>query len=173
LFDVLVISFYVLTTHPLFTDTAFSPFEWRVGAAAMAVGPLSALISTPFELVKTQMQININSSKLQHASTTTATSAAASTSTTATTTTVRGEQNKGFVRFRHSLHATLHIVRTEGVSALYKAHAVNTLREMVFLSTYFTVYEHLKVFTALHSIALRCAASHKSDTLQHVQFHPL
>jgi solute carrier family 25 carnitine/acylcarnitine transporter 20/29 len=37
-----------------------------------------------------------------------------------------------------------HIMRTYGVKHLYTGYGVNTVREVVFLSVYFTVYEYLK-----------------------------
>ena len=95
-------------------------FESRVTLAAVCVAPLASTISTPFELIKTQMQIN---SKIQKTS---------------------SSSGNSPIRFRNSLHAAWHIMRSTGIDALYKAHMVNTLREAVFLATYFTVYEHFK-----------------------------
>eukprot|EP01031_Cornospumella_fuschlensis_P045025 gene45025-55078_t len=43
-----------------------------------------------------------------------------------------------------SLQTLLHTVKTYGAPGLFVAHCVNTTREIVFLSTYFTVYEHIK-----------------------------
>ena len=90
-------------------------FEYKVAVAAAMVGPLSSMISTPFELVKTQLQLDVANSK------------------------------SGQRQFKNSLHAAFILTRSYGVSSLYIAHYVNTLREIVFLGTYFTVYEHLKV----------------------------
>lgn len=96
-------------------------FEWRIGLAGATVGPISSLISTPFELIKTQMQlISLNASS--------------------------GANTNAPKKFTNSFQAAFYIAKEHGVSALYRAFAVNTLREMVFLSTYFTVYEHLKSF---------------------------
>lgn len=92
---------------------AIGYLDWRIPAAAACVGPLSSMISTPFELVKTQMQLNNKSS-----------STAASTS---------------------SITTALNLVKSKGFSSLYVGHAINSLREVVFLSTYFTVYETLKL----------------------------
>ena len=36
------------------------------------------------------------------------------------------------------------VIRSHGLTALYTGHAVNTSREVIFLSTYFSVYEALK-----------------------------
>jgi solute carrier family 25 carnitine/acylcarnitine transporter 20/29 len=91
-------------------------FEWKYGVAAACVGPLASSISTPFELVKTKLQLAKKSS-------------------------IAGEEKVigGSVRMAST------IIRTNGLKALYQGHAVNTLREMVFLSTYFLTYEHMKV----------------------------
>ena len=94
----------------------------RVAFAAACVGPLASTISTPFELVKTQMQLNLK--------TVSATSASSSSSSG--------------VQSRSSLVHAVRLVRSHGVSILYRGHGVNTAREMVFLSTYFSVYENTK-----------------------------
>jgi len=90
-------------------------FEWRVSLAAASVGPLASLISTPFELVKTQMVINS-----------------------------KGQSAQAGAKRPSSVKAALALVREHGFRSLYVAHAVNTTREVVFLGTYFTVYEHCK-----------------------------
>ena len=87
-------------------------FEWKIGLAAALVGPLSSLISTPFELVKIQMQLNLS------------------------------RQNG--IRYRNSLHAVHSIYSNHSFKGLYTGFKINTFREIVFLSTYFTTYEHLK-----------------------------
>lgn len=93
-----------------------SGFDFRVPLAAACVGPLSSLISTPFELVKTQMVQAHANAKQQNPSS--------------------------------SIGFALALVRQHGVGALFVAHGVNTAREMVFLSTYFSVYEHSKAWLA-------------------------
>ena len=60
------------------------------------------------------------------------------------------------LRYRTSLHATVGIVWKEGVFGLYHGHAVNTSREVVFLSTYFSVYEHTK--TSIASVVYKAIA---------------
>ena len=92
-------------------------FEWRVPVAAACVGPLASMISTPFELVKTQMVIN---------------NKVAVTNTNTTT------------KRQSSIRTALKIIESHGLRSIYIAHGVNTTREIVFLSTYFTVYEHSK-----------------------------
>lgn len=91
-------------------------FEYRIPLAAACVGPLSSLISTPFELIKTQMVQSIANSKASGSS-------PVSTS---------------------SIQKAIELVRQHGVRVLFIAHGINTLREIVFLSTYFSVYEHSK-----------------------------
>lgn len=105
-------------------DVTKEGFHWKVGLAGASVGPLSSLISTPFELIKTQMQLR-------------------------NSTISEGQQK----RYKNSFQAAVGISKEHGVSSLYRAFAVNTLREMVFLATYFTAYEHLKSFQ-LHSMSL-------------------
>lgn len=97
--------------------------DWRIPAAAACVGPLSSMISTPFELVKTQMQLN---NKLS--------------SSTATTS---------------SISTAMSLVKSKGLSSLYVGHSINCMREIVFLSTYFTVYESLKLVLSNNSLDLK------------------
>ena len=92
----------------------------RVAFAAACVGPLASSISTPFELVKTQMQMNLK--------------------TVSSTDSTRSSGTPS----RSSLIHAVRLVRSHGVGILYRGHGVNTAREMVFLSTYFTVYENTK-----------------------------
>ena len=84
--------------------------EWRVPLAGASVGPIASMISTPFELVKTQMVMSSRS---------------------------RTERLS-------SIQMARTLVREHGVRSLYIAHGVNTCREMCFLGTYFTIYEHCK-----------------------------
>ena len=86
-------------------------FEWKILLAGASVGPLSSLISTPFELVKTQMVLH--SKQLESSSTS-------------------------------SMMTAGNIIRQHGPDALYCGHLVNTTREMVFIASYFTIYEHTK-----------------------------
>jgi solute carrier family 25 carnitine/acylcarnitine transporter 20/29 len=89
-------------------------FDWRVPLAAASVGPLASLVSTPFELIKTQMVINAR---------------------------IAGPEQKR----KSSVSMAVHLIREYGVRSLYVAHFVNTSREMLFLGSYFTVYEHSKM----------------------------
>jgi solute carrier family 25 (mitochondrial carnitine/acylcarnitine transporter), member 20/29 len=106
-------------------------FEWRIMLAGGIVGPCASLISTPFELIKTQMQL--------------------------VGLTAKANTGPSAVVYRNSVHAAYSIGRQHGIVGLYRGFAVNTTREVVFLSTYFTVYEHLKS-AQLHA-ALNSASS--------------
>lgn len=94
---------------------------FKVAFAAACVGPLASTISTPFELVKTQMQLNLK-----------------------TVSVISASSSSSGVPSRSSLVHAVRLVRSRGVSILYRGHSVNTAREMVFLSTYFSVYENTK-----------------------------
>ena len=91
-------------------------FEVRIGLAAACVGPLSSMISTPFELIKTQMQLNKKNSVCSAV-------------------------------YKNSFECSISVLGQHGIRGLYVGHGVNTLREIVFLSIYFTVYEHIKSIT--------------------------
>lgn len=98
-----------------FLRTSSSSFmTGNYAIAGASVGPLAALISTPFELVKTQVQLQ------------------------------RKMQVDPSARPKGSLHMAIEIVREHGPLALFRGHVVNTTREVVFLGTYFMVYEHGK-----------------------------
>jgi hypothetical protein len=45
---------------------------------------------------------------------------------------------------KNSFQLAISTVRERGIRGLYAGHFVNTIREMVFLATYFSVYEHSK-----------------------------
>jgi solute carrier family 25 carnitine/acylcarnitine transporter 20/29 len=103
------------------SDTNVSGLEdsFRVALAAASVGPISACVSTPFELVKTQMQLNIKQ--------------ASSLSSSA-------------IGSRSSIMYAYQLVKQHGLRILYVGHGINVAREMLFLSTYFTAYENTKSF---------------------------
>ena len=108
-------------------DFAHFEFQHRIPIAAVCVAPLSSLISTPFELVKTQAVQSVNHAA--HASMAPGWGSVSSPSSSSSSS---------------SIVRTIALVRQHGARALYIAHGVNTAREMVFLSTYFTIYEHGK-----------------------------
>lgn len=110
-------------------------FEWRYGMAGAMVGPFSSIISTPFELVKTQMQL---SKKIidSHAKLSLQSSASATSIST----------SELIAASRNSLTMAAFIFKKYGLQGLYHGHFVNTSREMVFLSTYFTTYEHFHTY---------------------------
>lgn len=89
-------------------------FNIRIILAGAAAGPIAAFISTPFELIKTQLQISHKS--------------------------VLSNQ----IPTMNSIEAAVAIARQHGIHGLYIGHSINTTREIVFLSTYFSIYEFMK-----------------------------
>eukprot|EP01041_Mallomonas_annulata_P010401 gene10401-21686_t len=85
-------------------------FDYRIVIAGAASGPLASIISTPFEFIKTQMQLS---------------------------------KKMGFA-YKNSFQAAVHISQKYGILSLYTGHIVNTTREIIFLGTYFGIYEHSK-----------------------------
>lgn len=117
---------------PVTFDVMEVGLDMRTAVAGSMVGPLSALISTPFELVKTQVQLSARNAAMQPGGVT--------------------------HPFLSATGATAHILRTYGTDALYRGYSVNTAREMVFLGTYFSVYEHIKSFQ-LHNTGFSVSPS--------------
>lgn len=98
-------------------DRTLSRIEPRTFLAGAFAGISAAIISTPFELVKIQMQLETLSKSFQG---------------------------------RNSFFAAKDIVGKYGLTRLYRGHMINTIREMVFLGTYFFVYEHSKHLLTPH-----------------------
>jgi solute carrier family 25 (mitochondrial carnitine/acylcarnitine transporter), member 20/29 len=92
-------------------NRTLSRIEPKTFLAGAFAGISAAVVSTPFELVKIQMQLETLSKSFQG---------------------------------RNSFSAAKEIVSKYGVQRLYRGHSINTIREMVFLGTYFFVYEHSK-----------------------------
>jgi solute carrier family 25 carnitine/acylcarnitine transporter 20/29 len=114
-------------------NTLETGLNLRIPLAGSLVGPLSSLISTPFELVKTQMQLAARNVTV-------------------------GSSNPA-QPYKNAVGAAAHITKAYGMKALYRGFMVNTTREMVFLGTYFFVYEHVK------SLQLHVAAVHMSPSI--------
>jgi len=93
-----------------------SAWDVRNAAAAAAVGPLAATVSTVENLLKTQLQLD---NVVQR--------------------TTQQSRYKGGAR-----DCARQLVQTHGWMVLYHGHAVNTVRETVFLMTYFFLYEGLR-----------------------------
>ena len=112
-----------------------SVVDWRVVAAATAVGPPCALIGTPFELVKLQMQME-----------TARTNAAARTNTTGVKCSSlnavkhKNDQNVGALRFAQRLHSKY------GWRVFYLGGSINVVRECLFNAVFFSTYEHVHAF---------------------------
>ena len=107
-------------------------FDIRNFMAGFTIAPMASIISTVEHLVKTQMQLdNIRTTEKQISSTNT-------TNTTGTT------NNKP--RFRNSFHCVKTLIKEHGtIRILYLGHGVNTLREGVFIGTYFYTYEGMRI----------------------------
>ena len=80
---------------------------WRVAVAGSLVALPVTFVSTPFELLKLQQQLQAQSGG--------------------------------------TLGTLVRVYRTHGVAGLFTGGGVNFAREVIFLSTYFTAYELLKV----------------------------
>ena len=91
-----------------------SVVDWRVVAAATAVGPPCALIGTPFELVKLQMQM-----EARHAG-------------------HRRKLESSAFRFATTLHSTY------GWRVFYLGGATNVARECLFNAVFFSTFEHTR-----------------------------
>ena len=104
--------------------------DWRVVCAAASVGPLCAMVSTPFELVKLQVQLDAaNHSRTQLAATQLATD--------------RNASPIGYVRkYSGSAHAARQLLKTHGPRVFFLGHGVNTARECVFNAVFFSAFEH-------------------------------
>jgi solute carrier family 25 carnitine/acylcarnitine transporter 20/29 len=51
---------------------------------------------------------------------------------------------KNSMPYKNTIDAAMQIYRSHGIKALYTGHSINTYREVLFLGTYFTCYEHIK-----------------------------
>jgi solute carrier family 25 (mitochondrial carnitine/acylcarnitine transporter), member 20/29 len=89
-------------------------FRWENAAAGAAVGSFAGIVSTIENLVKTQLQVDNLRATPRYKGSRDC---------------VQQVLNQGYVR---------------GIRTLYTGHGVNTAREMVFLATYFGVYEGLR-----------------------------
>jgi solute carrier family 25 (mitochondrial carnitine/acylcarnitine transporter), member 20/29 len=100
------------------TTSAYSDvlqgFRWENALAGAAVGAFAGIVSTIENLVKTQLQIDNLRTAPRY----------------------RGS--------RDCVQQLLHQGYVRGIRTLYTGHGVNTAREMVFLATYFGVYEGLR-----------------------------
>ena len=109
--------------------TAF--IDWRVVAAAAAVGPPCALIGTPFELVKLQMQMEARHAGGRNQKPHSAHSATSHRSHR------RTFESSAF-RFATTLHSTY------GWRVFYLGGATNVARECLFNAVFFSTFEHTR-----------------------------
>jgi solute carrier family 25 (mitochondrial carnitine/acylcarnitine transporter), member 20/29 len=134
-----ILNTMTFTTYSYFQQSRLLQAErnaWDIGnaMAGAACGVLASPISTVENLVKTQLQLD-NVKKAAAAS-------AASAS---------GNGSHHHVGYKNTWDCVQHLMTTtnrntgsssiSNVLLLYKGHGVNTAREMVFLSTYFYLYE--------------------------------
>ena len=106
------------TSYSFFNKTVFfgqEGWDWRNAASGMCGSPLFGLITTPENLVKTQMQLD----------------------------NVQAGRHRG--RFANSFNCAQSLVKTHGVTILYTGHLINSIREACFVGTYFFCYEGMKL----------------------------
>ena len=100
--------------------------DWRIVAAGVAVGPLCAAISTPFELVKLQLQLD-----------------GANRGGSGNAAGGRGPREYARRRYANSLDAARQLHARFGPRVFYLGWGVNATRECVFHAVFFSTYEHL------------------------------
>tara|TARA_B100000405_G_scaffold294916_1_gene248462 strand:+ start:8036 stop:8881 length:846 start_codon:yes stop_codon:yes gene_type:complete len=106
--------------------------DWRVVCAAASVGPLCAMVSTPFELVKLQVQLDA----ANH-------SRGGATKPIQTPQPATDPNATGYVRkYSGSAHAARQLLKTHGPRVFFLGHGVNTARECVFNAVFFSAFEH-------------------------------
>jgi len=112
-----VVNTVSFTSYSFFNKTLFfgqEGWDWRNALAGMCGSPVFGLITTPENLLKTQMQLD----------------------------NVQAERHRG--RFANSFHCAQSLVKTHGATILYTGHMINTVREACFVGTYFFCYEGMK-----------------------------
>ena len=100
--------------------------DWRIVAAGVAVGPLCAAISTPFELVKLQLQLD-----------------GANRGGSGNAAGGRGPREYARRRYANSLDAARQLHARFGPRVFYLGWGVNATRECVFHAVFFSTHEHL------------------------------
>ena len=130
-------------------------WDYRNALSGMMGAPLFGIVTTPENLLKTQMQMD-NVQKGNN----TMKGGVASDPT---------QQLKG--RFTGSLHCAKTLVSSHGLPVLYTGHVINTVREAAFVGMYFYCYEGFKVeFTNAIGNAEKLSRSllkpHISDSAQ-------
>jgi hypothetical protein len=103
--------------------------------AGSLTGASIGVFSTPFDLVKVQAQL----ASAHARSSTTAAAAHGTSSASATAAASAAGNGRG-----SSWQTCKRLVSDHGIGVLYRGYAVNTLREILFATTYFGLYEHLK-----------------------------
>lgn len=130
------------TSYSLFRQRVFQGekgFDLRNGLAGMACGPIASSVSTVENLVKVSKLANENDFN-KHLR-------------LLTFVCLNQTQMQMDVqhRFSGSWNCVLALVQSRGVGVLYTGHGINTVRESVFLFSYFFVYEGLREWIIRYS----------------------
>ena len=122
--------------EPVGWGTEKGGIDWRVVAAATSVGPLCAMVSTPFELVKLQVQLDAANHSRGSGSGAGAGSAGKM---------KMNDQSAGGYRRKYSgsAHAARALMNKYGPRVFMLGHGVNTVRECVFNAVFFSTFEHV------------------------------
>ena len=101
------------------------------GVRRGGVGPLCAMVSTPFELVKLQVQLDAaNHSRGGDEANPNSTAGDGS------------KRNRVRSQVLGSAHAARQLLKTHGPRVFFLGHGVNTARECVFNAVFFSAFEH-------------------------------
>ena len=122
--------------EPVGWGTEKGGIDWRVVAAATSVGPLCAMVSTPFELVKLQVQLDAaNHSR----------GSGAGAGSAGKMKMKQNDQSAGGYRRKYSgsAHAARALMNKYGPRVFMLGHGVNTVRECVFNAVFFSTFEHV------------------------------
>lgn len=134
-------------------DPSAPSVDWRVVMAGAAVGPLCAVISTPFELVKLQLQLDgavaARASAPPSAGASAAPNARTTTPARAANAPHPGRALSGRIAppspppFSNALDAATRLGKRHGARVFYLGFGVNAARECVFHAIFFGTYDHL------------------------------
>lgn len=122
--------------EPVGWGTEKGGIDWRVVAAATSVGPLCAMVSTPFELVKLQVQLDAaNHSR----------GSGAGSGSAGKMKMKQNDPSAGGYRRKYSgsAHAARALMNKYGPRVFMLGHGVNTVRECVFNAVFFSTFEHV------------------------------
>jgi len=123
LISLTILNTTTFTQYAYFRELYFANPGWdlRNMAAGMSCAPVSAMVSTVENVIKTQMQLD----------------------------NVKAQTQPQRQQFTSSWNCFTTLIRTNGFQIVYTGHVVNTIREMTFLGPYFFLYEGFRE-TFLH-----------------------